>query len=195
MNGAKEQLRLNYQLETGIWCRAPARLIILAVLFVLSVAFCSCEKKHVPPVGPDSVIEISLLGGGIYGGINPTTENRITIQSDGQVTELNRSLYGGTNEIKTSVPRAEVLDLAREIAALGFFSMDELYDCATGDKKCESRKTSYPPAVPMVVEVRIDSEHRIVKVTVFENGAVLYPEELDQIVPKIRELVRRHKTK
>jgi hypothetical protein len=169
-------------------CRYFKALIYL----VLAGALFSCESKRVPPVGPDSHIEISITGGGFYGGINPTTENRLTVHSDGRVIVSHGSLYGGASEKSYTAPRDQVLELAGEIAALGFFSMDELYDCKAGHKKCELRKTNYPPAVPIEVEVRIDNDHHRVKVTVFDNSMVRYPEELDQIVVKVRELAKDH---
>jgi hypothetical protein len=168
---------------------ANFRGVALAILF-LAAKMISCRPDPGPPVRPDSVIEMSLFGGGIYGGINPTTEDRLTIYGDGRVIVSKASLNGGQEGSAASVPPGEVLALVRKIASLGFFNLDREYDCGAGDRNCEGMKTSYPPAVPLEVEVRIDDARHRVRVSVFEPGTVKYPAKLDDIVAEIRELAR-----
>jgi hypothetical protein len=159
------------------------------------ILVCGCVKPApplpLPKITPDTFIEITMTGGGIYGGINPTIENKKVINNNGEVLLSSQALYTGSQKYSKNISRAQVEELAKFIAGRGFFSMKDVYDCRRGDKNCELRKTGYPPAVPLTISVTIGNLKKSITVTVFEKGAADFPENLEAIVNKINEAVNQ----
>jgi hypothetical protein len=167
----------------------------LVIWFVLLIGGCArqsvtlheidSEKLPPPEIDSDTFIEISLVGGGIYGGDNPTTENKRVIENDGRILiKLKQLRTGERNEILFT-SRAEVKQLAKFIRDHGFFAMKDLYDCGASDGKCEQRKKKYPRPVPLRINVAIGNSEKQVTVTIYEMGMVDYPDELEAIVSRI----------
>ncbi len=134
-------------------------------------------------------IEIIVEGGGIYGGINPTTKNITTINSNGEIVVASTSFYGGSQSDTFPIKKETVAELADFIVKAGFFSMEEVYDCDPGNSKCKDRKKSYPPAVPLTIEVAIDDLKKKVTVTVYEPYMVNNPKEFTDIVHQINKVI------
>jgi hypothetical protein len=148
-----------------------------------------------PKISSDTFIEITMEGGGFYGGVNPVSENIKLIKSDGTVVIRSKQLYTGGRERTFSIPRAKVEELAHFITDNGFFQMKELYDCDQSNRECQERKRKYPPAVPLKIDVTIGQVKKHVTVTVYEKGMVEYPDEFELIVNRIDELTNQEKLK
>lgn len=173
--------------------------VVLVISFVLPIGGCArqsvtlheidSEKLPPPEVYSDTFIEISLVGGGIYGGDNPTTENKRVIENDGRILiKLKQLRTGERNEILFT-SRAKVRQLAKFIRDHGFFAMKDLYDCAASDGKCEQRKKKYPRPVPLRINVAIGTVEKQVTVTIYKMGMVDYPDELEAIIGRIDEVI------
>jgi len=160
-------------------------------LILILVVGCLKPTPPLPTITKDTFIEISLTGGGIYGGINPTIENIKEIKNKGEVLLSSAALYTGSQKDSKKISRARVENLAGYIIGHDFFKMKDVYDCKPRDKNCELRKTGYPPAVPLVISVTIGNLSKTITVTVFEKGAADYPEDLEAIVNKINEAVNQ----
>ena len=147
--------------------------------------------ERLPPQEIDSntPIEISLHGGGLYAGVNPTTENNRVIENDGRILISFKQLYTGERNEVLSTSRAEVERLARFIRDNEFFGMKDLYDCAPSDGKCQQRKKKYPRPVPLIISVAIGNSQKQVTVTLYEHGMIDYPEKLVAIVREIDEVI------
>ena len=158
---------------------------------MILISGCIKPTPPLPKITQDTFIEITLTGGGIYGGINPTIENVKEIKSNGEILLSSKALYTGSQKYSKKISRAQVEELAKFIIGRGFFKMRDVYDCRTGDKNCESRKKNYPPAVPLTISVTIGNLSKTITVTVFEKGAADYPEDLEDMVTKINEAVNQ----
>jgi hypothetical protein len=175
--------------------------VVLAISSVFLI--CSCARQAVtshesgperlPPQEIDSntFIEISLDGGGLYAGVNPTTRNNKLIENDGRILIKFRQLYTGERNEMFFTSRAEVERLARFIRDNAFFAMKNLYDCAASDGECEYRKKKYPRPVPLRMNVVIGNSEKQVTVTIFKMGVVDYPDELETIVSEIDGVIRQ----
>jgi hypothetical protein len=142
-------------------------------------------------IGATTFIEITMEGGGFYGGYNPFTENTRLIKTTGEILVHTRQLYTGERDEILSASRGEVEKLGRLIRHSGFFSMRDVYDCDGSSSECYDRKKKYPPAVPLHLDVTIGRMRKGVTVTVFEEGMIDYPESLQSIVDRIDELIAR----
>jgi hypothetical protein len=177
----------------------------LAILFLLFVSvghysvYCS-PKQGVSSVrsasleiGSDTFIEISLEGGGVYGGANPVTRNQKVITSNGTILIRYKQLYSGDKSETLLTSRVEVEKLAKFIYDNEFFKMKDIYDCSPSNQKCKDRKKKYPPAIPVTVSVKIGNLKKKVTVTVFEKGMIDYPHSFEVIVDEINEVVSQAK--
>jgi hypothetical protein len=136
-------------------------------------------------VDSSTFIEISMSGGHMYGGANPTSHS-YEIQGDGTAVYRTESMYTKNRIVEYEMPRERLEALARSIISEGFFEMHSLYDCDHNNAACERRKRHYPPAVPLMLNVTIDDVSKTVEVTVFERGMIDYPDGLQAIVDEIR---------
>ena len=159
------------------------------IIALILISGCIKPAPPLPKITRDTFIEISLTGGGIYGGINPTIENVKEIKNNGEILLSSKALYTGSQKYSKKNSRAQVEDLAGYIMDRDFFKMRDVYDCRKWDKNCESRKSNYPPAVPLTISVTIGNLSKTITVTVFEKGAADYPKNLEAIVTKINEAV------
>lgn len=145
-------------------------------------------------INPDTFIEISVDGGGMYGGIVPQRRN-YTIKNDGEILISHwYAIHDGYTVTKTySITRSEVEELARLIIDSGFFDMNDIYDCSEIDQKCKGAKSSNLIADPLTIEVKIGNSSKKVVVTVFryyiEEDVIDYPKELDEIFDKVYEII------
>ena len=175
-----------------------AKYLPILILFIAGGCACStrsCRVEETNPAGQEpgevnrgTFIEITVEGGGFYGGANPVTENRRVIKNDGTIVIRRKQLYTGDKEEILVIPRGEVEALAKFIRDQGFFQLRNVYDCSSSDGECQERKKKYPPAVPLKIEVAIGEVRKQVTVTVFEEGMVDYPESLDAIVNRIEKV-------
>ena len=142
-------------------------------------------------VDDDTFIQVSLEGGGFYGGINPVTENTRMIKSTGEIFIHTDQLYTGERNDTLFTSRHEVEKLAQFIRDSGFFALEDMYDCDPSDGECSQRKKKYPRPVPLRLDVTIGEMRKSVTVTVFKKGMVDYPESVEAIVDRINELIAR----
>jgi hypothetical protein len=168
-----------------------ARYLPLPILVLFLVVGCSPVRGPVQKIDDGIFIQVSLEGGGFYGGINPVTENTRMITTTGEILIHTDQLYTGERNDTLFTSRLEVEKLARFIRDSGFFTLNDTYDCDPSDAECNDRKEKYPPAVPLQLDVTIGEMRKAVTVTVFEKGMIEYPESFGAIVDRINELITR----
>lgn len=132
-------------------------------------------------------IEISMSGGYMYGGANPTNM-RYDIYNIGTAVSRAESMYSGERILEYDMPREQLEWLAQYIIDQGFFEMRNRYDCDGGNRDCEGRKRHYLPAIPLALTVTIGDVAKTVTVTVFERGMIDYPDGLELIVSRIKNI-------
>jgi len=144
---------------------------------------------EVTKVDSDTYINITMIGGYFYGGIDPMEDRIISIQSDGSVVFTKKHIYSGKDVDKYNISRDEVENIASFIIDSGFFEMEDIYDCSSYNLNCWRRKKKYPTPIPLRLIVEIGDVEKEIVVTVFEREIVNYPDGIDQIVHEIIALI------
>lgn len=143
------------------------------------------------PVAPPTYVEIALIGGGYYGGIDPIIKDFTHIKTDGRLVREFESEKKGLVKTKKDLTREELEGLAKFIEDKGFFALKNIYDCSTTD--CNKRKTSKPIPIPLRLSVKYGTKSKIVTIMIYGQDDkrmryVDYPKELDDIIASIQKL-------
>ncbi len=142
-----------------------------------------------PPAPP--AIEIQLVGGGYFGGIDPVLKDYIHLKSNGRLVREIETMQNGLRKSSKDVSREDMEKLVAFIEAKGFFELEDTYDCTSG--ACQSRKKAKPTPVPLTLVVRHGGKRKVIVITIYgqdgKNGKyVNYPPEIDIIIQNIRLL-------
>jgi len=178
---------------------------LFLALIILHVAWAGCYTKlyqnryvedhpteyQIPIIDSETYIHMTMVGGYMYGGVNPMTERNITIHDNGTVVLTMNQLYSDRFVGECRISRDEVEYIANLIIECGFFEMDDIYDCSSYNPDCWRRKKNYPRPVPLRLHVILGDIEKEVEVSVFEREMVDYPEELDMVVDEMITLSHR----
>jgi len=148
------------------------------------------QKNNIPEKN-EPYISIEVIGGGFYGGINPTTRDYIHIKNDGRLIKEYKSLENGLVVTKRNIPRAELEKFAAYIIAHDFFSMERIYDCQT--ELCLERKKQRPKPIPLRLAVAYKNQRKVITISIFGKDSkniqyVSYPPALDKIIATIQKM-------
>ncbi len=144
------------------------------------------EKKEEPVF-----IEIALVGGGYFGGVDPVLKDYILVKNNGRVIKEYESLTTGLQKSKKNITREELEQLASFIISKNFFEYKRLYDCET--ILCKNRKSTKPTPIPLRLSVKYGSRYKVVTVSIWglddrKLKYVDYPTDLDLIIKSIQNL-------
>ncbi len=145
-----------------------------------------------PQREPEAIfIEIELIGGGFYGGIDPVLKNYVTINTEGRLIKEYQSVQKGLTKTKKDIPREELEQLAEYIVENNFFDFNNFYDCKSPD--CYSRKLEKPTPIPLRLSVKYGDKKKMITVSIcgFDGRSdryVDYPKEIDFIIESIQRL-------
>lgn len=139
-------------------------------------------------------INIELIGGGYYGGINPVLKDFIMIKSDGRLIKEIQTIEQGLMVTKKYISRAELEKFAEYVVAQNFYEMERAYDCT--DPACMKRKKQKPIPVPLRLSVAYGDRKKVVTVAIWgrDNNNVRYveyPPALDHIINAIHKMANR----
>ena len=151
------------------------------------------EKKKmddITPVAPPA-IEIQLVGGGYFGGIDPVLKDYIHIKPNGRLIREIETMQKGLTKSSKDISREDMEKLVEFIEKKGYFELDKTYDCTDGN--CLRRKKDKPTPVPLTLVVRHGNKRKVVVITIYgQDGKrgkyVKYPPEIDTIIDNIRLL-------
>jgi hypothetical protein len=145
---------------------------------------------YVPNTKPELVeIEIALVGGGYYGGIDPVLKNYILIKTNGRVIKEQETELKGAIKTKKDLSRQELENLARFILDKKFFDFASEYDCESAE--CRSRKMQKPKPIPLRLTVQYGDQRKTVSIPIWGNDGgprrryIDYPPNLDLIIENI----------
>ncbi len=148
------------------------------------------KPRYDPNNAPAPIdIDIALVGGGFYGGVDPTIRNFINIKTTGRVIHEIETENKGLMKFKKDMSRKELENLVRFIIEKRFFDLDGSYDCETGD--CKARKGKKPKPVPLRLTVQYGDRKKTVSIGIWGKEGnrrekyVEYPAELDLIIENI----------
>lgn len=154
------------------------------------------RKKDKAETRKEDLVEINieLIGGGYYGGIDPVVKDYIRIKSDGRLIQEFQSLNGGLYINKKNIPREELEQFIEWVAKQGFFKMQRIYDCT--DPLCFQRKAQKPTPIPLRLSITYGNVRKVVTVAIWGEDErkiryVDYPIELDAIIDAIQRMAHR----
>lgn len=153
----------------------------------------SWENYYDPAVKP-TYINIELIGGGYYGGIDPVLKDFIHIKSDGRLIKEFQSVNHGLLVTKKNVPREELEQFADWLVKQKFFEYERVYDCR--DEVCAKRKGVKPTPVPLRLAITYGNRKKVITVAIWgkdDRGIqyVAYPPALDNIIDAIQRMANR----
>lgn len=148
------------------------------------------KMADITPKAPEA-IEIQLVGGGYFGGIDPVLKDYIHLKTTGRLVREIETMQRGLTKSSKDVSREDMEKLVTFIEGKGFFELENTYDCTSG--ACQSRKKAKPTPVPLTLVVRHGSKRKVVVITIYgQDGKrgkyVDYPPEIDIIIQNIRLL-------
>jgi hypothetical protein len=152
------------------------------------------DKNAVPTTKSPDEIEVELVGGGYYGGIDPVLRDYIQIKNTGRLIKEFKSQQQGLLVSKRDIAREELEQFAQYCVAQGFFKMNLQYDCTSGD--CQSRKLKKPMPIPLRLSISYGGRKKVITVSIWgrddqQSRYVDYPPQLDNIVNVIQKMAFR----
>lgn len=151
-------------------------------------------KKKKEEEFAQTYINIELIGGGFYGGIDPVIRDYIHIKSDGRLIKEFKSANNGLVVTKKNISRDELEDFAEYIIKQKFFDFDRLYDCNTS--VCQKRKADVPTPIPLRLAVAYGNRKKVITIAIWGEDDrrmqyVDYPPALDKIIDAIQRMAHR----
>lgn len=139
-------------------------------------------------------INIELVGGGFYGGIDPVLKDMIHIKSDGRLIKEFQSAYNGHVTTKKNIDREELEQFAEFIVQQNFFEFERSYECHS--PLCQKRKSMQPKPMPLRLSVIYGDQKKHVTVSIWGKDKygeqyVDYPPALDKIIDAIQRMASR----
>ncbi len=151
-------------------------------------------KKKKEEEFAQTYINIELIGGGFYGGIDPVIRDYIHIKSDGRLIKEFKSANNGLVVTRKNISRDELEDFAEYIIKQKFFDFDRLYDCNTS--VCQKRKADVPTPIPLRLAVAYGNRKKVITIAIWGEDDrrmqyVDYPPALDKIIDAIQRMAHR----
>jgi len=152
------------------------------------------KQKKAAPKKNEPYISIEIVGGGFYGGINPTYRDYIHIKNDGRLIKEYKNRENGLVVTKRNIPREELEKFAEYVVSQDFFNMERIYDCET--EMCQNRQKKKPAPVPLRLAVAYKDKRKVVTINIFGKDNrnikyVDYPPALDKIIAAIQKMAFR----
>jgi len=139
-------------------------------------------------------INIELVGGGYYGGIDPVLRDYIHIKSDGRLVKEFKTKNNGLTVTKKNIPRDELEKFAEFVSSKGFFEYQRIFECE--DSFCQKRKKASPRPIPLRLAIAYGKRKKVVTISIWGEDKnkvrfVNYPPELDAIIEAIQRMAHR----
>lgn len=152
------------------------------------------KSKKITPKKNEPYISIEVIGGGFYGGINPTYRDYIHIKNDGRLIKEYKSRENGLVVTKRNIPREELEKFAEYVVSQDFFNMDRIYGCQS--EICQNRQKKKPSPIPLRLAIAYKDQRKVITINIFGKDNrniryVDYPPALDKIIAAIQKMAFR----
>lgn len=139
-------------------------------------------------------INIELIGGGFYGGIDPVIRDYIHIKSDGRLIKEYKSITNGLVVTKKNISRDELEAFAEYIIKQKFFDFERIYDCDSS--VCQKRKAASPTPIPLRLAVAYGNRKKVITIAIWGEDDrrvqyVDYPPAIDKIIDAVQRMAHR----
>ncbi len=140
---------------------------------------------------PKEMMQVELVGGGFYGGVDPVYRNMILIKTDGRVIKEYQSQLQGLQVSKHNISRENLEKLVAYIEQNHFFEFDQIYTCENQD--CIKRLSNKPRPIALRIAITKGVHRKIITIPIWDGkgkaqALIDYPEELDAIVQAIEKI-------
>ncbi len=148
-------------------------------------------RKKLKEEEPREWLQIELVGGGFYGGIDPVYRNITIIKTDGRVIKEYQTELSGLKVYKHNVNRDSLERLIQYIVDKKFFDFDKVYTCES--PQCIRRMNTKPRPIALRIAVTKGVRRKIITIAMWsgegrKKSFVNYPPELDDIVRAIQNM-------
>lgn len=152
------------------------------------------RKKEEQAIKEGPYINIELVGGGFYGGVDPVLRDYIIIKNNGRLIKEFKSMNNGLIVTKKNISREELEQFIAYVESQGFFDFERLYDCETND--CLERKKSKPTPIPLRIVIAHGDRKKVITISIWGKDErasqyVNYPPALDKIIDAIQRMANR----
>lgn len=140
---------------------------------------------------PKELMQIELVGGGFFGGVDPVYRNMILIKTDGRIIREYQSELQGLQVSKHYISRESLEKLVNYIEEKNFFEFDQIYTCDTQD--CIKRLSNKPRPIALRLAITKGVRRKIITIPIWDgrgkaHSFINYPKELDAIVQAIENI-------
>lgn len=141
-----------------------------------------------PPKAAPTFIQIELVGGGFYGGLDKVLRNNLVIKTNGQVVKEFQTELQGLQITRRTISRQSLEELVKYIESQEFFNFQQTYTCQTGD--CQRRMQELPRPIALRIVVTYGFRRKVVMIPFWDGqghqkSILEYPPQLDAIVKAI----------
>jgi len=149
-------------------------------------------RQKLKEEAPKELLQIELVGGGFYGGVDPVYRNMTVIKTDGRIIREYKTELQGLRVFKHSITRETLEKLVAYIEEKDFFNFDKVYKCKS--PACQQRIENEPRPIPLRVAVTKGPRRHIITVPLWsgrghKKSLIDYPKELDAIVQAIENVM------
>jgi hypothetical protein len=139
-------------------------------------------------------LNVELIGGGFYGGIDPVLKDYVKINNEGSLIKEFQSSNQPLTVTKKHIPREELEKFIAYVVEQNFFDFKRMYDCESAI--CEKRKFSKPSPIPLRISITKGNRKKVVTVAIWglERNKIKYvdyPQALDYIIDAIQRMSNR----
>ena len=140
---------------------------------------------------PKELLQVELVGGGFFGGVDPVYRNIILIKTDGRVIQEYETALHGLRVSKHNIERDSLERLVDYILKKDFFNFDQVYTC--DNQFCTQKLSSKPRPIALRVAVTKGPRRKIVTIPIWDGqgiqkSVINYPPALDDIVRAIQTI-------
>lgn len=152
------------------------------------------KRNRYEPHPEQTYINVELIGGGYYGGVNPVLRDYIHIKSNGRLIQEHKSVQHGLKVVKKDIPREELEQFIEWVERQGYFEMERMYDCEM--PICQKRKRQKPSPVPLRLAITYGSKKKVITISIWgmddnQIHYVDYPKALDNIIDAVQRMASR----
>lgn len=152
------------------------------------------RKQEKNEEGNGILINVELIGGGYFGGIDPVSKDYITVSNEGRLIQEYQSARHGLIIKKKNISRKELEEFANFVIEQRFFDYKLIYDCETA--LCQKRKFSKPTPIPLRISLTYGNRRKVVTIPIWGMDErnikyIDYPPSIDKIVDAIQRMAAR----
>lgn len=150
----------------------------------------AAKRERNPPKEEPIFIQIELVGGGFFGGLDRVLRNNLVIKTNGQVVREFQTERQGLQVTRRTIPRKDLEELLKYIETQQFFNFQQTYTCQTGD--CQKRMSQQPRPIALSLCITYGFRRKVVMIPFWDGqghdkSILEYPPQLDAIVKAIEK--------